>query len=54
MKLKTCTCGKHLKTRDVKLEGKCEGALYLTCKSCKSTFIILSKEMKIKIYGKAS
>lgn len=54
MKIKKCTCGKELSSRDVKSIGKSDGVLYLNCKKCGTTLVILSKEVRLMVYGKAS
>jgi len=54
MTVKKCTCGKDLKTRDVTSLGIVDGVLYLNCKACKTTLVILSKQMKKLVYGEAA
>lgn len=53
MRIRQCSCGKHLTTKDVVNEGQADGVLYLTCKYCKSTLAVLSKKVRALIRGVA-
>lgn len=50
MTLKVCSCCKKiLTTKNVKSHGQVDGMLYITCLSCKSTAVLVSKVVRLEL-----